>query len=282
MRIASPRLAPACHGRRGCASSPDRNGHRSMSPRVLRPRFLAASSAQLESFSLLTCFLSPGLAAAVVAGRGRCAALGLWIVPLMPVGRLGGLGLLGLLGHQHLLGRVHHRADGRGLGLGGLAAARGRSAALAAFSAAAVSSLDHAHGRAWPLRPAWRASGCRLRRARQRLSSPSQLPCARPWPSCLSARRFGRGLGSSRGERCLDGQPPRRPRRPRRFGALLRLGFGAFTGLALHLGLLAGQLPRPLRRAAASSRLRPARQASARPRRRPARRRLTGAGRPRA
>src|SRR5260221_111847 len=47
------------------------------------PRFLA-SSAQLEdSFSDLTDFLSPGLAAPAGAGA-PAAVLGLWMVPLMP------------------------------------------------------------------------------------------------------------------------------------------------------------------------------------------------------
>ena len=53
---------------------------------VSSARFLAASSAQLDdSFSDLTDFLSPGLAAAVPgAAVAPAAALGRWIVPLMP------------------------------------------------------------------------------------------------------------------------------------------------------------------------------------------------------
>ncbi len=56
-----------------------------LSPRVLSARFLAASSAQLDdSFSDLTDFLSPGLATVLPGAAAPAAALGLWIVPLMP------------------------------------------------------------------------------------------------------------------------------------------------------------------------------------------------------
>mmetsp|Transcript_35270 Transcript_35270/g.98567 ORF Transcript_35270/g.98567 Transcript_35270/m.98567 type:complete len:279 (+) Transcript_35270:1399-2235(+) len=56
---------------------------------VLRPRFLAASSAQLDdSFSDLTDFLSPGLAAPAPVPGAAAVAPGapafLWMVPLMP------------------------------------------------------------------------------------------------------------------------------------------------------------------------------------------------------
>src|SRR3978361_1471157 len=52
-------------------------------PLLASPRFLAASSAQLEdSFSDLTAFLSPGLAPGAAGAPGT--ALALWIVPLMP------------------------------------------------------------------------------------------------------------------------------------------------------------------------------------------------------
>ena len=74
--LRSPRRPP--RGARQPARAPP-----GASLRVLRPRFFAASSAQLEdSFSDLTDFLSPGLATTAPGAPG--AAAGLWIVPLMP------------------------------------------------------------------------------------------------------------------------------------------------------------------------------------------------------
>ncbi len=66
-----------------------------MRPLLASPRFLAASSAQLdESFSDLTAFLSPGFAPGAAGAPGT--ALALWIVPLMPAAASTGFGGSGL------------------------------------------------------------------------------------------------------------------------------------------------------------------------------------------
>src|SRR3978361_2170358 len=72
-------------------------------PLLASPRFLAASSAQLdESFSDLTAFLSPGLAPGAAGAPGT--ALALWIVPLMPAAGSAGFGSSGFLATSTFLG----------------------------------------------------------------------------------------------------------------------------------------------------------------------------------
>jgi hypothetical protein len=113
--------------------------------RPFSARFLAASSAQLDdSFSLLTCFLSPGL-----RSRGRRARCGLGLVDRALDAFLGGsagFGSSGFLATSTFFGPRHHRANGRGLGLGGLAAAV--QVGLGCLSSASiVGRLDHAQRR---------------------------------------------------------------------------------------------------------------------------------------
>ena len=73
----------------------------------------------------------------------RGARLGCSLVYRAFDGRLGRLGFFRLLGHHDLLGRVHHRADGRGLRLGSLAALLqvGHTLALGRIG---IRCLDHA------------------------------------------------------------------------------------------------------------------------------------------
>jgi hypothetical protein len=82
------------------------------------------------------------------------------IAPAWRPHRLGhGLGFFGLLGHQHLLGRGHHRADGRGFGFG-LAAALAQIGSRRTAFFIGDAALDSAAALAS------RASlGCRERRA---------------------------------------------------------------------------------------------------------------------
>ena len=95
-------------------------------------------------------FALDGLLLAWLGGRGGTGAwrpgLGSGLVDGALDGGFGGLGLLGLLGHEHLLGRAHHRADGSGLRLGSLAALFQISHALT-FSRIGIDGLDHAGSR---------------------------------------------------------------------------------------------------------------------------------------
>jgi len=115
-------MCTSCTCCSGCAVNalppPSRSPRRPAAPRgarqpgraavSVRPlsaaRFLAASSAQLEeSFSDLTCFFSPGLAAA--AAGAPAAVLGLWMVPLMAsLPGSAGLGSSGFLATSTLRG----------------------------------------------------------------------------------------------------------------------------------------------------------------------------------
>ena len=187
--------------RRGRRAAPPRGARQParacppVSPRVFSARFLAASSAQLDdSFSDLTDFLSPGLAAPGAAGApGRAAGL---VDRALDAGRIGldlGLGLFGLLGDQHLLRRAHHRADRRGLGLGRLAALGRDRPGAASPRRRSSAGLDHAHRR----RLGRRLGGAGRRRG---------VGCR---------RAVGRAGGAAPAAALLGGGLRRAPRRPR-------------------------------------------------------------------